>query len=83
MPLTDETRDIINRKTLRKLAADAFFINVGRGEHLVENDLIELLDTNELAGAFLDVFRTEPLPKEHLFLEASQNSNNTTCGKFN
>ena len=67
LPLTDETRDIINRKTLRKLAADAFFINVGRGEHLVENDLIELLDTNELAGAFLDVFRTEPLPKEHLF----------------
>ncbi|AXT54498.1 glyoxylate/hydroxypyruvate reductase A [Aquimarina sp. AD1] len=67
LPLTDETRDIINRNTLRRLATDAIFINVGRGEHLVEEDLIELLDKNKLAGAFLDVFRIEPLPKEHPF----------------
>ncbi|SEL49741.1 glyoxylate/hydroxypyruvate reductase A [Aquimarina amphilecti] len=72
LPLTDETRDIIDRNALNKLANDAFFINVGRGEHLIETDLIELLDTDKLAGAFLDVFRKEPLPKEHPFWQHSK-----------
>lgn len=40
---------------------------MGRGEHLIETDLIELLDSSLLSGAFLDVFRQEPLPRNHLF----------------
>jgi glyoxylate/hydroxypyruvate reductase A len=42
-------------------------INVARGAHLVDEDLIALLDSGHLAGATLDVFRTEPLPPEHPF----------------
>ena len=42
-------------------------INVARGHHLVEEDLIALIDSGHLAGATLDVFRTEPLPSEHPF----------------
>jgi len=42
-------------------------INVARGGHLVEADLLALLDSGHLAGALLDVFRTEPLPAEHPF----------------
>ena len=42
-------------------------INVARGEHLVVNDLIETLDSGHLSGACLDVFREEPLAKEHVF----------------
>jgi glyoxylate/hydroxypyruvate reductase A len=67
LPLTDETRDILNKNTLQKLEPNAFLINVGRGEHLIETDLIELLDSSLLSGAFLDVFRQEPLPRNHPF----------------
>ena len=42
-------------------------INVGRGNHLVEQDLIDLLDEKHLSGALLDVFSIEPLPQNHLF----------------
>ena len=44
-----------------------YVINVARGAHLVEDDLVALLDSGHLAGAALDVFRTEPLPPEHPF----------------
>ena len=44
-----------------------YLINVARGRHLVEQDLIALIDEDHLAGAMLDVFRTEPLPAEHPF----------------
>ena len=44
-----------------------YVINVARGAHLVDEDLIALLDSGHLAGAALDVFRTEPLPAEHPF----------------
>ncbi len=47
--------------------AGACVINVARGAHLVDEDLIALLDSGHLAGATLDVFRTEPLPPEHPF----------------
>lgn len=67
LPLTDDTRDILNRDTLSQLKPDAHVINVGRGEHLVEEDLLALLDSGHVAGATLDVFRTEPLPAEHPF----------------
>lgn len=67
LPLTANTKDILNKNTFNKLPKDSFLINVARGEHLVDNDLIDALDTSILSGAFLDVFRIEPLPNEHPF----------------
>ena len=67
LPLTPETRDILNRQTLSVLKPGGYLINVARGAHLVEADLLELLDSGHLAGALLDVFRTEPLPPSHPF----------------
>ena len=67
LPLTDETRDILNRDTLGQLLPGGHLINMGRGEHLVEEDLIPLLDSGQLHGATLDVFRQEPLPESHPF----------------
>ena len=67
MPLTPETENILNRGTLLQLQPGGYLINVARGKHLVEEDLIALIDSGHLAGATLDVFRTEPLPPEHPF----------------
>jgi glyoxylate/hydroxypyruvate reductase A len=67
LPLTSQTRGILNRKTFSKLKPGAFVINVARGEHLIEDDLLDALETGRLSGACLDVFQTEPLPKEHPF----------------
>ncbi|WP_180682218.1 2-hydroxyacid dehydrogenase [Tepidicella baoligensis] len=67
LPLTPETRDILGRDTLGRLRPGGYVINVARGAHLVEEDLLALLDSGHLAGATLDVFRTEPLPTTHPF----------------
>jgi len=67
MPLTPETENILNRHNLAKLQPGGYVINVARGAHLVDDDLVALLDNGHLAGAALDVFRTEPLPAEHAF----------------
>ncbi len=67
LPLTDDTRGILNRHTLSRLPRGAYLINAARGGHLVEDDLTPLLDSGQLAGATLDVFRVEPLPAEHPF----------------
>ena len=67
LPLTSETVNILNRSAFEKLPKGSFVINVARGEHLVEADLLEMLDNGHLAGAALDVFRKEPLPAEHPF----------------
>jgi glyoxylate/hydroxypyruvate reductase A len=67
MPLTPETENILNQGTLSQLQAGGYVINVARGKHLVEEDLIALIDNGHLAGATLDVFRTEPLPADHPF----------------
>jgi glyoxylate/hydroxypyruvate reductase len=67
LPLTGETQDIMNARTLARLRPGGYVINVARGAHLVDADLIALLDNGHLAGAALDVFRTEPLPAEHPF----------------
>ncbi|RKR12397.1 glyoxylate/hydroxypyruvate reductase A [Maribacter vaceletii] len=69
LPLTKETRDILNANTLESIATNAFLINVGRGEHLVEEDLLQLVNSSKLSGALLDVFREEPLPEKHPFWE--------------
>ncbi|MBM3398232.1 MAG: glyoxylate/hydroxypyruvate reductase A, partial [Betaproteobacteria bacterium] len=67
MPLTAETENILNKDTLSQLQQGAYVINVARGKHLVDEDLIALIDRGHLAGATLDVFRTEPLPLSHPF----------------
>ena len=65
LPLTEQTRGIIDRDTLAALPTGAFVINLGRGGHVVDEDLLAALDDGHIAGAFLDVFNTEPLPAEH------------------
>ena len=67
MPLTPQTENILNKDTLAQLQPGGYLINVARGKHLVESDLITLIDNGHLAGATLDVFRTEPLPADHPF----------------
>ncbi|MBY0409401.1 MAG: glyoxylate/hydroxypyruvate reductase A, partial [Burkholderiaceae bacterium] len=67
LPLTLETTNVMNRDTLGRLQAGAYVINVARGAHLVDEDLLALIDNGHIAGATLDVFRTEPLPKDHAF----------------
>ena len=64
LPLTDATRDILNADLFQCLPEGASVINVGRGGHLVEADLIAALDRGHLSGATLDVFRSEPLPPD-------------------
>jgi glyoxylate/hydroxypyruvate reductase A len=72
LPLTPDTRDILCRDTLALLQPGGYLINVARGAHLVEEDLLALLDEGHLAGATLDVFRTEPLPAGHPFWQHPQ-----------
>jgi glyoxylate/hydroxypyruvate reductase A len=67
LPLTAQTENILNHANLSQLPAGAYVINVARGAHLVDADLLALLDSGHLAGATLDVFRTEPLPAGHPF----------------
>ncbi len=67
LPLTPETEDILNKKLLSTLPKNAYVINVARGGHLVDGDLIMLLDGGHLSGACLDVYHTEPLPQAHPF----------------
>lgn len=67
LPLTDETRGILSKELFGKLPQGASLIQLGRGAHLVDEDLIWALDTGQLSGASLDVFSTEPLPPEHPF----------------
>ncbi len=69
LPLTDSTKGILNKENLMKLPEKSYLVNLGRGGHLVDNDLIELLDSGHLSGASLDVFHFEPLPEDHPFWE--------------
>jgi glyoxylate/hydroxypyruvate reductase A len=61
LPLTDETRNMMDAALFARLPQGAWVINVARGAMLVEEDLIAALDSGHLAGAVLDVFQTEPL----------------------
>lgn len=62
LPLTPDTRGILNAKTFAQLPKGACVINCARGGHLIEEDLIASLESEHLRGATLDVFQTEPLP---------------------
>lgn len=66
LPLTDATRGILNAALFAQLPKGAHVINVARGEHLVEADLLAALDSGQLESAVLDVFGTEPLPPDSL-----------------
>ena len=63
LPLTDDTRHILNAAAFAKLPQGAYVINIARGGHVNEPDLIAALDSGHLSGATLDVFETEPLPE--------------------
>ncbi|AQU84217.1 MULTISPECIES: 2-hydroxyacid dehydrogenase [unclassified Halomonas] len=72
LPLTDATRDLIDYTLLSKLKPQACVINVGRGEHLVDDDLCRSIAEGQVSRAVLDVFRQEPLPAEHSFWSMSE-----------
>jgi glyoxylate/hydroxypyruvate reductase len=64
LPLTPETRGIIGAKTLNALPQGAAIINLGRGEHVVEPELMAAIDSGHIAAATLDVYPVEPLPSD-------------------
>ncbi|HYD77824.1 glyoxylate/hydroxypyruvate reductase A [Ramlibacter sp.] len=67
LPLTPDTENILDRHTLGRLMPGGYLVNAARGRHLVEPDLLALLEQGQLAGATLDVLREEPPPPEHPF----------------
>jgi glyoxylate/hydroxypyruvate reductase A len=69
LPLTAGTENILNTKLFEKCNPNTYLINVARGKHLVEDDLIKALEKGQLSGAMLDVYREEPLPGDHPFWE--------------
>jgi glyoxylate/hydroxypyruvate reductase A len=69
LPLTPETTNLLDRARLSLLPQGAYLVNVARGAHVAEPDLLTLVRSGHLAGATLDVFRNEPLPGPHPFWE--------------
>ncbi|MEM9681006.1 MAG: glyoxylate/hydroxypyruvate reductase A, partial [Bacteroidota bacterium] len=67
LPLTNHTKGILSKELFKLLPKGSFIINLARGGHLVDDDLIDYLNNNHLAGAALDVFHSEPLPETHPF----------------
>jgi glyoxylate/hydroxypyruvate reductase A len=72
LPLTKETAGILNARTFDALAPGACLINAARGGHLNEADLLVAMTSGQIAAATLDVFQTEPLPKDHPFWSQSR-----------
>ncbi len=67
LPLTNKTKNILNKQLFKQLPKGAHIINAARGGHLVDAELIEMIDNGHLSGASLDVFHKEPLEPGHLF----------------
>jgi glyoxylate/hydroxypyruvate reductase A len=67
LPLTRETRGLLDRRLLSRLPRGAYLVNIARGPILIGEDLLALLDDGHLGGAMLDVFHDEPLPATHPF----------------
>lgn len=67
LPLTPRTENILNLDFFQKCNKGTYIINVARGNHLVEEDLLTAIKDGIISGAFLDVFRKEPLPEDHPF----------------
>lgn len=72
LPLTPDTAGILNARTFASLPRGSSIINVGRGGHLVEDDLLAALASGQIAHATLDVFSAEPLPAGHPFWHHEQ-----------
>jgi D-3-phosphoglycerate dehydrogenase len=68
-PLTEETRHLFNMKAFRKMKNTAIIVNTSRGGLINQSDLLKALQTGEIAGAGLDVFEDEPLPKDSELLK--------------
>ncbi len=64
LPATESTRGILSKKLFDKLNKGTYLINVARGHHQVNDDIMEAIENEQLSGAFLDVFPEEPLPKQ-------------------
>ena len=64
-PLTPLTRNMVSKQEFQWMKSDAYIINIARGAIIDEDALISAVKNQEIAGAALDVFNTEPLPKEH------------------
>jgi glyoxylate/hydroxypyruvate reductase A len=62
LPLTEHTRGILNARTFEAMPGGSYIVNIGRGGHLVEADLLGALESGQIGGAMLDVFNEEPLP---------------------
>lgn len=67
LPKTPQTENVLNADLFARMPKGASLINAGRGDQLVEQDLLDALDSGQLSQATLDVFRTEPLPRDHPF----------------
>jgi len=67
LPLTEHTRDILNADLFAIMPKGAALIQLGRGDHMVEEDLLAALEAGQIGGASLDVFKQEPLPETHPF----------------
>ncbi len=67
LPSTAETRGIISARTLARMKPAAYVLNFGRGDLVVDADLVAAVSERRIAGAVLDVYTTEPLPAEHPF----------------
>ena len=67
LPVTQETENILCARNFALLPEGASVINIGRGQHVVDEDLIAALDAGQLGSATLDVYRQEPLPTDHPF----------------
>lgn len=67
LPLTPETENILDARCFQLMKAPAYVVNIGRGRHLVDSDLLAAIATGQVGGATLDVFRQEPLPEDHPF----------------
>jgi glyoxylate/hydroxypyruvate reductase A len=67
LPLTKITTNIFNKSFFCKMKKNSYFINVGRGAQVVENDLVNAINSKQLESVYLDVFNYEPLEKNHQF----------------
>lgn len=67
LPLTPQTSNLLDRRNLSKLPAMSYLVNVARGAHVAEPDLLAMVKSGQIAAATLDVFRNEPLPSQHPF----------------
>jgi glyoxylate/hydroxypyruvate reductase A len=72
LPNTPQTSGVLNSQTFSRLVRGAYIVNLARGAHLVEDDLVAALRDGQIAGATLDVFKCEPLMDDHPFWKDSR-----------